>query len=595
MITIEYIESHQLCRLQSDVVDNNWKTIRSYYNQISDQSEIYEDSVELPWHAFIANLSILADIRRLFGAELTFTSTVERLLKETVALRRTVSSISSFESVPEDQIEAKLVSLGFSSIRKLTKEQIRNLSKLSRLPFGATFSVPGAGKTTEAIAFYLLHRKEQQKLFVICPKSAFPAWEEQLATCIPEKGLEIIRLTGGEYRIQEELTNRIHDVFLISYQQFNRVSEIIAKYLHLNHTFVFIDESHRMKGGERRETGRQIQRISHLPVGKLIMSGTPMPQGISDLIPQYSFLFPTDGEVTEQNVKDKFDRIYVRTTKNELLDPKDFPLNIIKTPIPLHEPQRYLYNLIRSEELRQLSGINQRSIKFYRQLGKSYIRLLQVVSNPSLLLRSMQTFPDSLREAIEFGDSNKIRYTVLRARQLAKQGKKVLIWSGFVENVETITSMLADLGAKCIHGGVEAGSDEEEDTREGIVKEFHDNDQMQVLVANPAACSEGISLHTVCHHAIYVDRNYNAAQFLQSMDRIHRLGLPKGTQTIIEIIHSPDSIDDLIDFRLTDKVRRMADVLKDPSLNIEPVTIDLDKDGFDEFDAKQLLMHLKSI
>ena len=168
-----------------------------------------------------------------------------------------------------------------------------------------------------------------------------------------------------------------------------------------------------------------------------------------------------------------------------------------------------------------------------------------------------------------------------------------MIWSGFVENVESLTQMLSDLGARCIHGGVEAGSDEEEDTRERIVKDFHDDPNMFVLVANPAACSEGISLHTVCHHAIYLDRNYNAAQFLQSMDRIHRLGLPKGTVTTIEIVHTPNSIDDLVDSRLTDKVRRMSEVLEDPSLKAEAVTVELDEDGFDEEDAKQLLKHLK--
>lgn len=269
-------------------------------------------------------------------------------------------------------------------------------------------------------------------------------------------------------------------------------------------------------------------------------------------------------------------------------------LKIIRTEIPLNEPQRHLYNLIRSEELRQVSGLSNNARKLYRQLGKSYIRLLQVVTNPSLLLKSVYSFPDALREAIEYGDSNKLKYTALKARQLVKNGQKVLIWSGFVENVETLTQMLSDLGARCIHGGVEAGSDEEENTRENIVKEFHDpNSNMQVLIANPAACSEGISLHMVCHHAIYLDRNYNAAQFLQSMDRIHRLGLPKGTVTTIEIVHSPNSIDDLIDSRLTDKVRRMSQIMEDPSLNIEPVTVELDEEGFDEEDAKQLLKHLK--
>jgi SNF2 family DNA or RNA helicase len=592
MIIIDYIERDQLCRLETDNINNNWKRIRSYYNQISDQSEVFENSIELPWHSFISNLKMLADIESLFNVEISFTKEADALLKGTTKLRQEISSLDEIEPLSESKVQLKLKTLGFSRI--LTKEQVRNLSKLSRLQFGATFSVPGAGKTTEAISFYLLHRIEGQKLLVICPKNVFPAWEEQFELCLPEHNVKIKRLTQGASRIENDLVDNHHDIFLISYQQFNRCSNLIAKYLHHNPTFVFIDESHRMKGGERTDTGRQIQRISHLPIGKLIMSGTPMPQSIADLLPQYSFLFPTDGDVSINNVKDKIQKVYVRTTKNELLNPIDFPIKLIRTPIALNEPQRHLYNLIRSEELRQVSGLSNNARKLYRQLGKSYIRLLQVVTNPSLLLKSVYSFPNELREAIEYGDSNKLKYTALKARQLVKNGQKVLIWSGFVENVETLTQMLSELGARCIHGGVEAGSDEEENTRENIVKEFHDpNSNMQVLIANPAACSEGISLHMVCHHAIYLDRNYNAAQFLQSMDRIHRLGLPKGTVTTIEIVHSPSSIDDLIDIRLTDKVRRMSQVMEDPSLNIEPVTVELDEEGFDEEDAKQLLKHLR--
>ena len=45
-----------------------------------------------------------------------------------------------------------------------------------------------------------------------------------------------------------------------------------------------------------------------------------------------------------------------------------------------------------------------------------------------------------------------------------------------------------------------------------------------VLVANYASCAEGISLHHVCHNAIYIDRSFQADQYLQSIDRICRLG-----------------------------------------------------------------------
>ena len=73
------------------------------------------------------------------------------------------------------------------------------------------------------------------------------------------------------------------------------------------------------------------------------------------------------------------------------------------------------------------------------------------------------------------------------------------------------------------------------------------------------------------------------------------MGLLLGTETTIEIIHSPYSIDDLVDSRLNEKILRMANVLEDESLRIEPVTVELDEDGFDEEDAKLLLKHLKDI
>lgn len=106
-------------------------------------------------------------------------------------------------------------------------------------------------------------------------------------------------------------------------------------------------------------------------------------------------------------------------------------------------------------------------------------------------------------------------------------------------------------------------------------------------MANPAACSEGISLHHVCHRALYIDRNYNAAQYLQSEDRIHRIGLPPGTKTLITIMCSPHTIDESVDRRLQAKVAAMASVLDDPDLSIRPLDLDSD-DDIDGLDAQDI-------
>src|SRR5207302_3988173 len=136
----------------------------------------------------------------------------------------------------------------------------------------------------------------------------------------------------------------------------------------------------------------------------------------------------------------------------------------------------------------------------------------------------------------------------------------------FVRNVEYVTERLADLGALYIHGGVDAGDEDDDETREGKIRLFHDDDSRRILVANPAAASEGVSLHRVCHHAIYLDRTFNAAHYLQSVDRIHRLGLPQTQVTTVEVLEAADTIDQRVSLRLKAKIEAMSRILNDPGL-----------------------------
>jgi hypothetical protein len=247
------------------------------------------------------------------------------------------------------------------------------------------------------------------------------------------------------------------------------------------------------------------------------------------------------------------------------------------------------------------------------------MRLLQAASNPILAVKRMtneepDTFPydDPTIEAIFTAivaspDSPKIMRTCELARQILGAGAeaRVVIWSSFTENVERIAELLADFGATYIHGDVRVGSESDPETREGRIKSFHAPDlRCRVLVANPAACSEGISLHRVCHNAIYVDRTYNAGHFLQSVDRIHRLGLPDGVDTHIYILESiaPSligSIDYSVRRRLVAKLRTMADALEDHDLRRlaideeegeQPIDFDMDiedlSDVIDELTGK---------
>ncbi|MGB8190296.1 MAG: DEAD/DEAH box helicase [Chitinophagaceae bacterium] len=590
-IKIDYLPDSREALLSTDLTGKVWTAILRACQDYADTNLIItgELTISLPWWSFLLAREAIGYHVSVNNIDVEFTEKAEQLLQEAAVKTDAYDQAASAEPISQDFLTKHLHDAGFE--RPLKPEQENNVKRIANLPAAATFSVPGAGKTTEALAYFCCRKSPNSKLFIVCPKNAFAVWEEQIKLIFPKEKISVKRLTGGPANIATIL-NTSPDVSLISYHQVPTVQHLIASYLLENDVFVFLDESHRMKRGDSGVIGNAILSMSHLPKAKCILSGTPLPNSIADLIPQFRFLYP-EVPVNAENVKELIRPIYVRTTKRQLDIPK---ITRIETPISLLPAQRSLYQLLCSEiERENYSGLSSYDKRKLRHLGRSALRLLQLVSNPALLIQKLEfEHKELLSEILSEADSPKIEYVTRKARQLAAKKEKVIIWSTFIKNVELISSRLIDLGADFIHGGVETG-DEEENTREAKIKRFHEDPHAFVLVANPAACSESISLHKVCHYAIYLDRNYNAAQYLQSEDRIHRLGLDPDQKTVIEIVYSPDTVDESVASRLKMKVNLMSDVLEDPDLNIDPIPYDPDDDlAFDFEDAKSFLDHVKT-
>ena len=576
MLNISYRESDRRAVLGWDTQDHEapWLGIlqRLIFDKIEDATQESGLQIALPWWAFTALRSQLLEIFQGFHLRLGVGLHVEEKAAE--RLRRSVGNARNYKpptdaiSLAPDVIMSKLKSVGFQ--RRLTAEQLRNVCKMAAVSASATFSVPGAGKTTEALALFFCRARNDERLLVVAPQYAFAAWDEQVQSCLPNLEEAFVRLRGGQERIARLLDD--HPRFmLISYQQLTRVRSLIAGFVDEHKVHLFLDESHRIKSGLEGQTANAVLGLSHLPVGKLIMSGTPMPQSVEDLVSQFAFLYP-EIPATQDSVVGLIRPIYVRTMKNELGLP---PVDRRFVSLPMASVQSELYKLMKYEVAREAAtALSTRGKQAFRALGRSVARLLQFVSNPSLLSNEIGfAHADLLRVVLAEGDGPKLSYVLKKARQLAQGGHKILIWSSFVRNVEYIALRLADLGAVYIHGGVDAGDEDDDETREGKIKLFHDNPNVMVLVANPAAASEGISLHTVCHHALYLDRTFNAAHYLQSEDRIHRIGLSHDQKTLIEIVECANTVDVTVRERLKQKVDAMAEALNDPSLRIDPTAL----------------------
>jgi SNF2 family DNA or RNA helicase len=587
MLRIDYLAPSRRAVLSWDEVDTqaSWLEVvrRLVFDNTDDATQEDSFRLSLPWWNFISLRNQLLEIFKGYdlgpGRGMEISAVAADLLRQSKRAADGYSRAKSAPPISDAQLSDKLKAVGFS--RKLSDEQTRNVRKIAALPSAATFSVPGAGKTTEALAYFFFKAKADEGLLVIAPKNAFAAWDEQIADCMPQLYAEFVRLRGGKDKI-EKLLDADPRFMIISYQQLARVPDLMAALCARRKVHVFLDESHRIKSGVGKQTARATLGLAHLPVGKLIMSGTPMPQSLDDLIPQFTFLYP-EIPAEADTVIELIRPIYVRTNKTELGLP---PVTRIMAQLPMAPMQLELYKLMKFEVAREAAkALSIPNKQAFRSLGRSVARLLQFVSNPALLSVHLGVaHPDLLAAVLAEGDGPKLKYVLKKVRQFARSGQKVLVWSSFVRNVEYISERLADLGAVYIHGGVDAGDEDDDETREGKIKLFHDDKNVRVMVANPAAASEGVSLHRICHHAIYLDRTFNAAHYLQSEDRIHRFGLDKDQKTTIEIVECIGSVDETVRERLNYKIGRMAEALEDSSLRPDPIPLDpTDIEDFDEY------------
>jgi len=519
-----------------------------------------------------------------------------------------------------DKIEEKIKKEGFK--RELLPFQKRNLLQLVNTDTFADFSVPGAGKTSVALAYFFFKKEKNDKLIIVAPKTTFIAWKDEIEKCFSIEDIDerfnFIELIGPEHIIKNKL-NSSPDFIILSYEKLrsvssynstmDQISEFVSNEASKdNSVFIILDEAHKIKKGSRGATGAaaELLRSCQLnPDHKLILTGTPMPQSPEDLVPLYDFVKLTNNDLPLDDIYNSFKSSFIRTTKNELEIKEK---NIIPIFVEMSEANKNFYeSIVNIGHSMYENQISLNASLDLHQWRKYFMIMLQAASNPALLVskRFSDLVSDNddsaliklLRAVLNEGASNKMIETCNLARRLIAEGKKVVIWSGFVKSIEEIKNLLADVGSVCIHGGTSPSLEEDmPDTRKGIIDRFHKDKDCNVLVANPSTCAEGISLHHACNSAIYLDRGYNLTQYLQSVDRIHRLGLPPNVETDIYILKAKGTIDEAIDISLKAKEDAMNKFLDTGELDdIKGVSIETPYDtdesylDVDEEDIERIL------
>jgi SNF2 family DNA or RNA helicase len=549
--------------------------------------------LEIRADTFLAELEAVREARDVFGERIEFGPELTAQLRSLSQDRRTREAIIQGQSnITATDVESWLREAGFR--RTLKDFQMANLIRLMQLPHGADFSVPGAGKTTVALANFAINRVRGlvDRLLVVAPIAAFKAWKEDSEECLAPPPVIAVH-TGPGSIIREDA-----DMLLTNYNRVASDYDRIRAFVAERPTQVVLDEAHRIKRGEQGVHGRAVLDLAYAARRRDVLTGTPAPQGAFDLIAPIRFLYPgQDRQILpasayfERDGRDEdvvtetgraISRYFVRTPKRRLNLPPTQPAWIVED---MGSIQQAIYDALVSRYRGEFQ-LELRDRRMFDRLGRITMYLLEAATNPMLLTAGADhddqvgfrhpplelTGNEPLTQLLQRYREHEVPWKYQKIIELVEESdsrdEKVLIWSTFVRNLKLLAGYLESFEPAVVHGGVppEDGAPPGVVTRDAELDRFRWDPNCRVLLANPAACGEGVSLHHWCHHAIYLDRTFNAGHFLQSQDRIHRLGLAEGTLTRFTYLISRGTIDEMVDGRLREKVIALSELVGDPEL-----------------------------
>jgi hypothetical protein len=542
-------------------------------------------------------LAALEELGTWVHGDVGWEESLASLVRDVLDDADTAEALISRPGSPDEEVSPDEIMqlLGADWSADLTAFQRRDIARLLTLNHGANFSVPGAGKTRVALAVFAAMRNQgkAEKLLVVGPKSAHEAWLFENSVCFAEP-LRMSVLAKGAPDFSA-------DVVLVNYERIAKATNWLASWIRMSPSMLILDEAHRMKLGAAGAYGAACLALGPLARRRLILTGTPAPNSARDLENLLGFVWPGAGKRAVIDAVDGGDLarastvlrpLFTRTTKDELgLPPLEPKLKLVDLP-PLH---REVYDALLGYPSARGDDI--------AALGKAVLRMLMAAVSPSLLLEGSSRYEpleyrvppvepnpgDSLykllRNLPEHEVSPKYEETVRLVHANASRGRKTLVWSNFIRSIATLEVLLAPYRPATVHGGTLDRDDQ--------LKRFREDSDCTVLLSNPATLGEGISLHQVCHDAVYVDRDFTAGRYLQSLDRIHRLGLSPGIETNVTILAARNTIDAVVGDRLEKKLEFMGKILDDPSVqrlgDLEEVS---GAAGMDAADVTALLAHL---
>lgn len=398
----------------------------------------------------------------------------------------------------------------------LLPHQAPAVEKALPLRVGALFMDMGTGKTRCAIELVARRQQRISKVIWFCPVS--------LKSTI---AAEIAKHTDGEtIYVFDDVTSEGNVPpaywYIVGIESISSSDRIVmaANSLIDADSFVIVDESSYIKGASSVRTMR-ITELSRRARYRLLLTGTPLSQGIEDLYAQMRFLDPAilgygsfySFARAHLEYSDKYPGMIVRATGMDSIAQKVAP---------------YVYQVTKEECLslpeklydRVYFDMTQGQAEAYQRAKDEILPSDPLEDLDSYTIFQLFTALQQVASGFRNVDGNLETYEHKRLALLMSliggipESEKVIIWCKFLYSLRQIADALPGCAQYC--------GDLSEQKRQAEIERFR-GDGCRFLVATQATGGHGLTLNEATHHVFY-ENEFKYSHRIQAEDRSHRIG-----------------------------------------------------------------------